>query len=105
MREIGTTQFGADAGIQDYSRKTTDADGNYIIEERPFSKRATFDVQIEIESFDSVYRFLSSIRATPCVFIGDVTKSSFIVYGFARSFNQILSNPVLTACSISVEGL
>ena len=105
IREIGTTQFGADAGIQDYSRKTTDADGNYVIEERPFSKRASFDVQVDIESFDSVYRFLSSIRATPCVFIGDSNRSSLIVYGFARSFNQILSNPVLTACSLSVEGL
>ena len=105
IREIGTTQFGASAGIQDYSRKTTDADGNYIIEERPFSKRANFDVQVDAESFDSVYRFLSTIRATPCVFIGDVNRSSLIVYGFARSFNQVLANPVLTSCTLSVEGL
>ena len=105
MRDIGTTQFGASAGIQDYSRKTTDDDGNYVIEERPFSKRASFDLQIDSEEFDSAYRFLSSIRATPCVFIGDPTRSSLIVYGFARSFNQILSNPVLTSCSLSVEGL
>ena len=105
IREIGTTQFGANAGIQDYSRKTTDADGNYVIEERPFSKRATFDVQVDAESFDSVYRFLSSIRATPCVFIGDVNRSALIVYGFARSFNQVLANPILTACTLSVEGL
>jgi hypothetical protein len=105
MREIGTTQFGASAGIQDYSRKTTDTDGNYVIEERPFSKRANFDVQVDAESFDSVYRFLSTIRATPCVFIGDVNRSSLIVYGFARSFNQVLANPILTACTLSVEGL
>ncbi len=105
IRELGATQFGASAGIQDYSRKTTDADGNSVIEERPFSKRASFDLQIDAEEFDSVYRFLSSIRATPCVFIGDATKSSLIVYGFARSFNQVFSTPVLTACSLSVEGL
>ncbi len=105
IRNIGTTQFGASAGIQDYSRKTTDADGNYVIEERPFSKRASFDLQIDAEEFDSVYRYLTSIRATPCVFIGDATKSSLIVYGFARNFNQVFSTPVLTACTLSVEGL
>jgi hypothetical protein len=105
MREIGTTQFGASAGIQDYSRKITDTDGNYVIEERPFSKRANFDLQVDAESFDSVYRFLSTIRATPCVFIGDVNRSSLIVYGFARSFNQVLANPILTTCTLSVEGL
>jgi hypothetical protein len=105
MRAVGTTQFGASAGIQDYSRKTTDTDGNYVIEERPFSKRANFDVQVDAESFDSVYRFLSTIRATPCVFIGDVNRSSLIVYGFARSFNQVLANPILTDCTLSVEGL
>lgn len=105
IRKIGETQFGANAEIYDYSRKIADEDGNYTIEERPFSKRANFDVQIDIESFDSVYRFLASIRATPCVFVGDPTKSALIIYGFVRNFNQILSNPVLTECTLSVEGL
>jgi hypothetical protein len=105
QRFIGQTQFGASAGIMDYSRKTTDEFGNFVIEERPFSKRAEFDVQIDIEQFDSVYRFLTSIRATPCVFIGDVNRPSLIVYGFARSFDQVLANTAITSCTLSVEGL
>jgi hypothetical protein len=105
LRTLGLTQFGASASIQDYSRKTTDADGNYIIETRPYSKRASYDVQLETVNFSLVHKYLSEIRTTPCVFIGDPTQPALIVYGFFRSFNMILSNPVLCSCSIEVEGL
>jgi len=104
-RTIGNTAFGSSVGILDYSKKQADEFGNYFIEQRAFSKRAEYDVQIETTEIGGIHRFLSSIRGTPCVFIGDETSEATIVYGFYRDFDIIISNPALSVCSMSVEGL
>jgi hypothetical protein len=105
LKTIGDTQFGASAGIIDYSKKTTDDNGNYQVTAGRFSKRANFDVQIETSSFSVVNKYLSSIRSTPCVFIGDPGQDALIVYGFFRNFSTVLANPALSQCTIDVEGL
>lgn len=104
-RAIGYTQFGATASIIDYSKKEADAYGNYSIDERTYSKRADFDLQIETTELSTIYKILSGIRATPCVYAGDSTQGAMIVYGFFRDFSVILSSPSLSECTISVEGL
>jgi len=104
-RTIGNTAFGSSVGILDYSKKQADEFGNYFIEQRAFSKRAEYDVQIETAEIGGIHRFLSSIRGTPCVFIGNEDSEATIVYGFYRDFDIIISNPALSVCSMSVEGL
>ncbi len=104
-RFIGTTQFGTSVGIIDYSKKTTDDLGRFVITPKAFSKRIDFDLDLDTSAVSSVQRYLTSVRTTPCVFIGDPVTEAVIVYGFFKNFNIILSNPASAACSIQVEGL
>ena len=103
--EIGYTQLASDVGITDFSRKEQDDFGNYFIEERPFIKRATFDVQIETVDVTRVQRLLAGLRATPTFYAGDETTGALFIYGFFRDFDIVISNPALSSCVIEVEGL
>ena len=105
QRNLGVTNFGTSVSILDYSRKETDEFGNIVVETRPFSKRADFDVTVETGSVAAVQKALASIRTTPTVFIGDEDRAETIVYGFYRGFNIIISTPSISDCSIEVEGL
>lgn len=105
QRNLGVTNFGTSVSILDYSRKETDEFGNTVIETRPFSKRADYDVTVETSSIAAVQKSLADIRTTPTVFIGDQNRPETVVYGFYRGFNIIISTPSISDCSIEVEGL
>jgi hypothetical protein len=105
LKNIGVTQYGVSTGIQDYSRKTVDEYGNFIVEDRGFAKRAQYPVQILADQASSIQTTLSKYRTTPTVFIGEISYASSIVYGFYKDFNIVLSNPPLAQCSLQVDGL
>jgi hypothetical protein len=105
QRNLGVTNFGTSVSILDYSRKETDEFGNTVVETRPFSKRADFDVTVETGAVAAVQKALADIRTTPTVFIGDEDRAETIVYGFYRGFNIVISTPSISDCSIEVEGL
>lgn len=104
-RFIGTTQFGTSVGIIDYSKKATDDLGRFVITPKAFSKRVDFDLDLDTPVVSSVQRFLTSIRTSPCVFIGDPVTEAVIVYGFYKNFSIVLSNPASAGCTLQVEGL
>ena len=107
VTDIGLAQYGARAGITDYSRKTVDALGNYDVTEGAYSKRCTLSIMTEAADFQKIHRFLSSIRATPAVYIGTEVNDydPLIVYGFFKSFDIAVSYPEQHLCSIEIEGL
>ena len=104
--QIGTTNWGVQAGIIDYSIKNTDSFGNAYLLQRKFSKRATFDVIVEHPSA-WVHRLLAQYRATPLAWIGasDDDYDITIIYGFYRDFSILLEHVAWSVCSIEVEGL
>jgi hypothetical protein len=103
--DLGVTNFNTTVGIIDYSRKETDAFGNPIILERAFSKRAEYDVTVKTGAIAGINKLLSSLRATPIVYIGDVNRPETIVFGYYRDYNIILSSWVVSEATIEVEGL
>lgn len=102
---LAVTNFGSSVGIKDYSIKQVDDFGNITIVQRPYSKRAEFDLTIETAEVGVFNRFLAGIRATPCVYIGDPNREETIVYGYYRDFNVVLSNPSISSCALTIEGL
>lgn len=104
-REIGNTQFGTSVGMTDYSRKQADDFGNYSIEQRAFSKRVEYNIQVDTKDVPGIFKFLTGLRATPSVFVGDDGFEATIVYGFYKDFDILISNPALSICNLSVEGL
>ena len=102
---LAVTNFGTAVGIKDYSVKTIDDFGNVTITPRAYSKRADYDVTVETTQVGQFNKFLASIRSTPAVYIGDPARSETIVLGYYRDFSVVLSNPSISECSLSVEGL
>lgn len=105
LRYLGETNFGSSAGILDFSKKTVDDQGNYLIEQRSFSKRGRFDVQIDTTSIDYIHSLLTSLRSSPAVWVGSGNFSSTIIFGFYRDFDINIQNPVASQLTISIEGL
>lgn len=104
---LGLTQYGASAGIRDYSVKETDEFGNTAFVVRAFSKRMQAQVFLDNSSLNYVVKTLTNLRAVPAVWIGseDTQLQPLIVYGFYRDFNIDISYPTSSLCSIEIEGL
>ena len=106
LTELGVTTYGTAISIQDFSRKETDAFGNFIVVQRAFANLVDFDVRLPTQTAGRVRRILAEYRATPIVYVGN-ENSSFgtIVYGFYRNFDITLDTPSLSFAAIEVEGL
>jgi hypothetical protein len=104
---LGLTQYGASAGIKDYSVKETDEFGNTTFVERPFSKRMQANVIIEKSKLNQVNKLLSSVRAVPTVWIGseDNSYKNTVVFGFYRDFSIEIAYPTFNMMSLEIEGL
>ena len=108
VKTLGGTQYGANTGIIDYSRKETDAFGNTSLVVRNYSKRMNAKIYIENANLNSSQRFLYSIRATPVLWIGvsDIQyEEPLVVYGFYKDFSTEISYPSASLCDLSIEGL
>lgn len=102
---LGDTEMGATVGIQDYSRKDQNQFGDFIIVQRAYSKRASFNVWIPRGSTDEVQRLLASYRAAPIVYVGSQEFGATVVYGFYRDFSIAISYPTHSICSLDIVGL
>ena len=106
LSNLGVTSYGTAISIEDFSRKETDAFGNFIVVERAFSQLADFDVQFETANARKIQRTLAALRATPVVYIGsEDTSYGTTIYGFYRRFDLTLDGPSLSFGAIEVEGL
>lgn len=108
MITLGEVQYGASAGIVDYSVKSTDEFGNTTLVQRNFSKRLSARCFIPNKDINRVQRTLYSIRAIPVVWIGvdDPTyEEAMIVWGFYKDFTTEIAYPTYSLISIEIEGL
>lgn len=105
--ELGKTQYGASAGILDYSVKQTDDFGNTTFVQRAYSKRMEASIFMDNSDIAFNQRLLASVRATPVVWIGSTesTYSPLVVFGFYKEFNIDIQYPTSSMCSLTIEGL
>lgn len=108
LNAVGDTEYGATAGITDYSKKETDEFGLTSFVERAFSKRLNARVIIENFNLNKTQRLLYSLRATPAMWVAsdDPTfEESLTVFGFYKDFSTDISYPNYSYCSLDIEGL
>jgi hypothetical protein len=105
--EIGSVQYGATAGITDYSVKETDAYGETTLVERGFSDRANYTINVEKSQIRRVHSTLTALRATPCVWVAtdDYDYSPLTVYGYPKEFSLNVGYPTFSTYSLEIEGL
>lgn len=106
---IGSTAYGASAGIIDYSRKDTDEFGKTTFVQRAFSKRLSASVMVPNTQLNRVQRLLYDLRAVPVVWLGNNDAPEFeepmVVFGFYRDFSTDVAYPTVSFCSLEIEGL
>jgi len=98
-------QYGAKLGIQDYSRKETNDFGDTVFVVRAYAKRANYDVLLENEELDTFQKYLASIRAVPCLWVGSNEFEATTIFGFYKNFDILLNYPNHSECSLDIEGL
>lgn len=105
---LGLTQYGATAGISDYSKKETDVYGNIKITKRAFSKKLNAKLEIANGDGNRVQALMYSLRATPCVWIGSDDarfQESLIIYGFYQDFSTEIAYPNHSLMNLEIQGL
>lgn len=104
---IGDAEYGGSAGITDYSRKDTSETGVTTFRKRQFSRRMSHRLWVEGPRFNAVYRLLSGLRATPCVWIGADAEEfgPLTIYGFYRDFTIDIAYTLVMFCNLEIEGL
>ncbi len=108
LASLGQTQYGASAGIVDYSIKETDEFGTTSFVKRAYSKRLNCQFFLENTQLNRVHSYLSSIRATPAVWVASDNpqfEEALIVYGFFREFSLDIAYPNNSLYSLEIEGL
>lgn len=103
--EIGSTQFGLDLGMLDFSRYDTDDDGRTKVVPGYWSKKMEATVYLENSMVDSVHKRLSSLVGIPTAWIGSDDYESSIVYGTFRDFGVTVEGPSHSFCRLEIEGL
>lgn len=104
---IGDAEYGGSVGIVDYSRKDTSEAGVTTFRRRRFSRRMSTRLWLETARFAAVYRRLSELRATPCVWIGTDAEGygPMTIYGFYKDFSIDVAYEMVNFCNLEIEGL
>ena len=103
--DLGVSKYGTILSVIDYSTKSADADGNFTITERAYSKRMSVPMRLSNFVRDEVFRKLAEYRATALVWINSEDYASEIVFGFYKDFSIVVNYLNYSDCEIEIEGL
>lgn len=108
LHDLGIVEAGASAGITDYSRKETDTFGTTSLLQRTYAKRSQQRMKLDTDDLRRVQALLSGLRAQPAVWVGSDNTTRFsplVIFGWFRSFSIDIAGPVVSYCSLEIEGL
>ena len=105
--EIGEVQYGATAGITDYSRKETDEYGITTLVERGFSKRTSYTISIGNSQLRRVYSTLAALRATPAVWVAtdDYKFTPLNAFGYPADWGINVQYADYSTVNLDIEGM
>lgn len=105
---IGITKFDAESRLTDYSKKTVDDFGAATLVPRSFAKRTSLPIYLHPGQSDYVAGIFTSLRAKPCVWIGDNRDDGYnalTVYGWVEDWRSVYSGPNEQQISVDIQGL
>lgn len=105
---LGVTLYDAEAGVTDYSRKSVDEFGVATLVRRSFASTVSLPLYLHPAQMDFTARVLQSVRATPCVWIGDNRDDghqALTVYGWLEDWRMVCAGPNELQLSLEIQGL
>lgn len=107
MVNLGDVQYGAEAGIDDYSVDETNEFGVSTLVKRGYSRWANYKLKVKKKQFRRVFSTLTQLRATPAVFVAadDIDLSPFNAYGRPKTWRAIGDEYGYVTFNLEVKGL
>ena len=105
---IGDTKPDAETKVTDYSRKIVDDFGVATLVKRSFARRISLPIYLHPDQSDYVADILTSLRAKPCVWVGDNRDEGYTaltVYGWIEDWRSVYSGPNEQQLSVDIQGL
>lgn len=104
MKQLGTTQWGMSASIDDYSRVVENDFGDIELRQGAYSEKLSLDVHVAAGSENEVVRQMKAHRAVPVVFVGSTAYSHSTVYGYLKSW-QVPTETTGGIMPVEIKGL
>lgn len=97
---------GARATLRDYSRKETNEFGDYTqLVERAYARKLHCVLHLERSEVDSLFDFLTSIRATAALFVAYSSLTCTVIWGFYKNFEIMIAYEKYNECALELESL
>lgn len=105
--DLGGTLYGVQAGIADYSKKTTDEYGRTSFVQGRWAREISAKILLMRDELSAVYTRLVDLRTTPCVWVTSEvdTDRDLVVFGIYKDFTVDVAYPTVLYCTLEIEGL
>lgn len=103
--KFGETLYGTSVSIMDYSKKERDAFGRADVTVRNYTNIIKYRLSIPTDQIYSAYTFLSYLRASNSLYIGDITHPETAVVGFFKNFTIPIEGYTDSIFELEVEGI
>ena len=101
---LGNTQYGVSIGQTDYSKVTTDDNGDLYVKEGRVSIRNNYSVLVDTPIIDVVNKKIRARRGKLTVIVGNQNFESMIIYGIIKHFDLVVPNPKKSEMNLEIEG-
>jgi hypothetical protein len=101
---MGGTEYGAEIGIDDYSKYIDNGFGDETLIQGAYSKRGNFTVYCSKDVADATADVLTEYRATNLVWIASKEFNSTVIFGYAKSWRAVISYPTIWVYSLEIKG-
>jgi hypothetical protein len=104
---LGSTQYGAGAGIINFGKVADDGFGNRTWIEGEWANRVTLPLIANTSDFNRLHRQLAGVRSTPCIYIGSSLDSMepLVCYGVFRDLYITVPNGPTIALNLEIDGM
>jgi len=106
---IGDTGYGANLGIESYSRKVVDEFGNTTLVHRGSVNLDSYEVQVPTQKIPLLKRKAQELDAIPILFVMDESPTSntenLLNFGYWHSFSMLIPNSVKSSISLTIKGI
>lgn len=107
QHDLGGTLYGVQAGIVDYSKKTTDEYGRISFVQGRYARTIEAKLILDRTEQARIYTKLIELRTTPCVWATSSVSADreLCVFGIYKAFSIDVAYSTLNYCSLEIEGL
>ena len=101
---IGVEQ-GASVSLRDYSKYIDNGFGDYVLKQGNYAKDVRMSVPVLDAQVDDVFEYLTTLRATPCLFIGSVRRRLLTSFGFIQDVPTVMTNTAVSEIDFNIKAL